>query len=306
LRVTGALVHERVVPGVRPEWIFFNGVPVSGSIWEPLVTELQSRIQNTLVVVDLPGTGGSRLAGDNTTWSLQRAAVREYLANRGEFVLLVHDIAGPIVLPLLSGEARAEGVVLFNTILRPSRFEPLFLMRILQIPWLGWVAAAAIPCSIYSVLLRRLGLERPGRVPRALLVKIHAETLGQGRWRQLHAAMRGFELDERTDDAIQHGLASVPRRPLVIWGDADPSLGAQLSHLEGMSVTFDHRHLPRGRHFAMLDHPSEIAAWLAAWSLEGLQADSYGTGVHRTAGKASREGGQIAPGFDDSGGRHTN
>lgn len=273
----GAQVVERELPGCEPAWIFFNGVPASGAVWAPLVEALRTHLRNRLLVVDLPGTGGSRIRSGPSTWSRQRALVAEYLARRPAAVLVVHDIAGPVVLPLLGRRTATRGVAVFNTIARPSVFEPLAAMRLLQLPVLGTLAARATTGWLYAAGLRRFGLAHPERVAGSLVRRLFEECFGGGRWKQLSETMRGFELDVPTDEALERGLRSAAGRPLVLWARGDPSLADQTAML--IAPGRDVEVLPEARHFAMLDHAAQAADALCRWGQRCGTATA--TGVNR-------------------------
>ena len=198
-------------------------------------------------------------------WSTQRSVLGSWLREQGPVILVVHDIAGPIALPLLADERiDARGVVILNTILQPSTFRPVLTMRLLATPGLGYLFAWATPRWFYLRRLRALGLERPERVEAGLPERLFAETFGSGGWRTVHAAMRGFELDGACDRAIAAGLARSDIPCVAIWADDDPSLGDQRRHLSSLAPECPVHLVPGARHFLMLDHPVEIADALVA------------------------------------------
>jgi pimeloyl-ACP methyl ester carboxylesterase len=265
------VVFERRFEGdpARPLVVLLHGVPVTSSVYELLAAELRARIPNGLALVDLPGLGRSRVEGE-VDWSSQRAVLGAWLRAQGPVILVVHDVAGPVALPLLDDkDIDVRGLVLLNTILVPSDFRPVFTMRLLRAPVLGWVAAGITPRWFYLDRLEALGIARPERVDRALLERIHSETTNRGRWRDLHRALRGFELDGRTDRAIAAGLAALRAPCVAVWAPADPSLGDERRHLERLAPDCPLRTLPGARHFAMLDHAPELAALLVEAGLAG-------------------------------------
>jgi pimeloyl-ACP methyl ester carboxylesterase len=254
-------------PG-RPTLVLLHGVPVTSSVFEPLARELRSRLAHRVVLVDLPGLGRSTLAGA-IRWSTQRAALGAWLREQGPVVLVVHDIAGPIALPLLADEAiDVHGAVLLNTILQPSTFKPVLTMRLLRAPAVGLLLSRAVPRWLYLRRMHALGIARPERVEPGLLERLHAETFGRGGWRRLHEGLRGFELDAATDRALARGLAARDIPCVAIWGAADPSLGGQRRHLTSLAPHCALELLPAARHFSMLDHQPEIVDALLAAGVE--------------------------------------
>jgi pimeloyl-ACP methyl ester carboxylesterase len=268
--VPGGTVFERRLEGdpERPTIVLLHGVPVTSSVAEPLARELRARLANPVSLVDLPGLGRSTVAGD-LCWSSQRSVLGGWLRERGPVILVVHDIAGPIALPLLVDEAIAvRGVVLLNTILEPSTFRPVATMRLLRAPVLGFLLAGVTPRWFYLRRMRALGIALPERVEPDFLERLFAETFGSGRWRALHAMLRGFELDPATDRAVAEGLAGCDAPCVAVWADDDPSLGSERRHLPSLVPNCRVHVLPSARHFLMLDHPIEIVDLLVAAGIE--------------------------------------
>jgi pimeloyl-ACP methyl ester carboxylesterase len=268
--VAGGTVFERRLDGdpERPTVVLLHGVPVTSSVNEPLARELRARIANTVALVDLPGLGCSTVAGE-VFWSTQRSVLGAWLREQGPVILVVHDIAGPIALPLLSDERiDTRGVVLLNTILEPSSFQPVVTMRLLGTPVLGFLLACGTPRWLYLRRMHALGIARPERVEAELLERLFTETFGRGGWRALHAALRGFELEPTTDRALAIGLAQRDIPCVAVWADNDPSLGDQRRHLASLAPDCPVHVLPGARHFLMLDHATEVVDAIMAAGIE--------------------------------------
>jgi pimeloyl-ACP methyl ester carboxylesterase len=268
--VEGGAVFERRMRGnpQRPSLVLLHGVPVTSTVFDTLAHALRERVPNPVILPDLPGLGCSTLEGD-VSWSTQRFVVSSWLRELGSVVLVVHDVSGPIALPLLADDRiDVRGVVLLNTILEPSTFRPIAAMQLLRARGLGVLLAGVTPRWLFARGFRMIGLSHPERVEAGLIDRLHAETFRRDGGRSLHRAMRGFELDRATDRAIERGLAArdVPR--LSIWGAADPSLGDQRRHLARLAPGSLVEILPDARHFLMLDHAEEIAEMLVAAGVE--------------------------------------
>jgi pimeloyl-ACP methyl ester carboxylesterase len=268
--VDGGAVFERRMGGdpQRPSLALLHGVPVTSTVFEPLAGALRVRVPNPLILPDLPGLGRSTVEGD-VSWSTQRFVLGAWLREQGSVVLVVHDVSGPIALPLLEDDSiDVRGVVLLNTILEPSTFRPIAAMQLLRARGLGALLAGVTPRWLYARGFRTIGLSHPERVEAGMIDQLHAETFRRDGGRSLHRAMRGFELDRATDRAIERGLAArdVPR--LSIWGAADPSLGEQRRNLAKLAPGSPVEILPDARHFLMLDHAEEIAEMLVAVGVE--------------------------------------
>lgn len=268
--VEGGSVFDRRIPGdpQRPSFVLLHGVPVTSAVYLPLAREIRLRFVNSVILADLPGLGRSAVAG-HVSWSSQRSVLGAWLREQGRVILVVHDIAGPIALPLLADERiDVSGVVLLNTILEPSSFRPLVTMQLLRVPGLGAVLARATPRWLYVRSVRALGLSRPERVEPCLLDELYAETFRGGRWRDLYRTMRGFELDHASDQAIGRGLSARDAPCLAIWAASDPALGTQRQHLAQLAPGCPVHLLPGARHFLMLDHAAEIAQSLLQAGVE--------------------------------------
>lgn len=262
-------IHARRIgnPGQTqgPLFITVNGVPTTSLIYQGLGAALEKRIDANVLLVDLPGTGGSHLHSGNYSWSTQRECLRAYLAQQPDFTLVVHDIAGPILLPLLGELPQIRRVVVFNTVLKPSEFSPPFPLNCLRnCLFLSKPIAYATPLWFYEYRFRALGIAHDERVDRGTIRAVFDELHNDGGMGRLVDVMKGFELTEETDRAIATGLAhDIPQ--LFIWGRQDPALGDELDIL---AAGVPHRQvvsLEQAKHFPMLDFTDESAEAIVQW-----------------------------------------
>ena len=248
--------------------VFIGGVGGPGRIFEPLATQLAERLAATAVVVDLPGMGRSRLHDRPYTWSNQRACLDAYLQSQPPFVLVVHDIAGPIALPLLPQLKQLRGVIVLNTVFDTEHLHPPFPLNwIRNAGPLGKPLAYTMNFPFYEMRVRQLGIARDEQVPEAFLRSVYEEIIADGGKGRLAEVMQGFEPGTETDKAIRDGLAvDVPQ--LFIWGEADPTLGKELDMLSPGRGNQRLQRFPEARHFFMMDHAGEITVAIEAWFQE--------------------------------------
>ena len=247
------------------ELILFNGVPVTGLIFEPTAVQLVERKNNLRVIVaDLPGTGGSHLRDTSYSWSTQRDCIFEFLSGRQDYYLLVHDAAGPVILPLLPQLEGLEGIIILNTVLKPTALDPPFPLNFMHNSRLAKPFARFTPFFYYNSRIRSLGVTHDERVGKEFMRRLFEDTKKNTGMARLTEVMRGFELSRRSDSLIAAGLADT-RPQLVIWADEDPVLGDQYHYL-----TPGHRrrivhHIPEAKHFFMLDFATETATQITEW-----------------------------------------
>ena len=262
-------VHSRRIdnPGHTqgPLFITVNGVPTTSLIYQRLGEALEKRLDADVLMVDLPGTGGSRLHSGNYNWSTQRECLRAYLTQQPDFTLVVHDVAGPILLPLLDELPQIRRVVVFNTVLKPSVFSPPFPLNCLRsCLFLSKPLAYAAPFWFYEYRVRDLGIAHDERVDRATIRAVFDEVRQDGGMGRLVDVMKGFELTQESDAAIGKGLAhDIPQ--LFIWGRGDPALSQELDHLPPGSPQRRVQILEQAKHYPMLDFVDESSAIISDW-----------------------------------------
>ena len=253
-------------------FVFIGGVGGPGKIFEPLATQLTERLSVTAVVVDLPGMGRSRLHGMPYTWSNQRACLAAYLKSQPPFVLVVHDIAGPIALPLLPQLKQLRGVVVLNTIFDTGNMHPPFPMNWIRYSGpLGKPLAYTMNFPFYQMRVRQLGVARDEQVPKAFLRSVYDEITADGGKGRLAEVVQGFELGPETDQSIRDGLAvNVPQ--LFIWGEADPALGKEIDKLPPRRSNQRLERLPEAKHFLMMDFAKEMTIVIETWLREKMRS----------------------------------
>lgn len=265
------VLRERTVSSaggtMGPIFFMLNGVPVTSLIYENLAVRLADQLNASARMVDLPGTGGSVLSTgtDNYSWTRQRACLENFLESQKPFYLILHDLAGPVLLPALPRLDNLQGVVVLNTVLQASTLSPPFPLNWLRHSGpLAKPMAYSMPFFFYEWRLRKIGFARNEQVDsewlRALFDDMRQEN-GMGRLVQL---MQGLELTVASDRAIQSGLATeIPM--LFIWGQQDPVLGKELSRLSLQRPNQQIKMLANAKHFLMVDFADEIGETIALW-----------------------------------------
>lgn len=248
-----------------PLFVAVNGVPTTALIYRGLGEALAQRMDAQVLIVDLPGTGGSRLLHTDYSWSSLRECLRVYLAQQPDFTLIVHDAAGPVLLPLLDELPQIRRIVVFNTVLKPSEFSPPFPLNCLRnCLFISKSLAYATPFWFFEYRVRGLGIAHNERVDRATIRAVFDEVSQEGGMGRLVDVMKGFELTREADAAIGKGLAhDIPQ--LFIWGRSDPALGHELDQLPPGGPQRQVHVFEQAKHYLMLDYAEESAEVIAQW-----------------------------------------
>lgn len=248
-----------------PLFIAVNGVPTTSLIYLDMAQALVARLDAVVIMVDFPGTGGSRLDDGNYSWSAERRCLRAYLAQQPDHTLVVHDIGGPVLLPLMGEMQTLRRVVVMNSVLKPSEFSPPFPMNCMRSCFfLSKPLAYAAPFRFYEYRFRALGLTHDDRVPRTKIRAVYDELRHDGGMGRLVDVVKGFELDTATDAAIAAGLAhDIPQ--LFIWGIRDPALGKELHKLPPGGARRQIHVIEQAKHFPMMDFAEETVEIISRW-----------------------------------------
>jgi pimeloyl-ACP methyl ester carboxylesterase len=269
IELSDCIIHERTISqspdSTGPLFVMVNGVPVTSLIYLDLACELVKRLDARVILADLPGTGRSYLKDGCYSWSRQRECLGDYLSRQDHHILVVHDISGPIALPLVSELSVIDRLVVMDTIIKPSEFSPPFPMNWLRSYFfISKPVAYLMPFFIYEYKFRDMGISRNDKVPSEQIESIYGElcyNYGKGR---LVEVMNGFELNPGTDRAIRRGLArDIPQ--LFIWGGMDPALGLERYKLPPLTRNQQMVLIPQAKHFLMLDFHDEVANAIVDW-----------------------------------------
>lgn len=249
----------------RPRFLMLNGVPVTSLIYENLAARLAHDFGITSILLDLPGTGESTLATTPYTWNQQGDCLQKYIQERGKLILVLHDIAAPIVVSRLPQLHNVRGVVVLNALLEPSRHRLPFPLNCLRgCGPLSRPLANMTPFFFYEWRMRTIGISHDEAVSTAWFRRLYKEVLANNGMDRLVDILRGMDLTPDADLAIRKGL-EYPVPQLFIWGDADPALGKQRAILEPLRAHQQLKILSDAKHFLMIDHAAEISAFIGDW-----------------------------------------
>lgn len=249
----------------KSQIVMVNGVPVTSMIYDKLAEKIISELPVRIILVDLVGTGGSFLKDKNYNWTAQREAMNCFFNTLDNFTLLVHDAAGPILLPLLSNQDKIKSVIILNTVIKPTKLKPPFPLSIMHKSKIIQPFAALTPRWYYKMKIKEHGIDKAELVTEDFLNKLYSETHKEQGFTRLAKVMNGFELNENSDSIIKKGIES-NKPKLVVWADSDPVLGSMLIYLEPLLKEKDCLvKITEAKHFFMLDYADEIARAIVEW-----------------------------------------
>lgn len=248
----------------RPLFVMMEGVPLSAMIYRKLALALADRLDAQSILIDFPGIGKSFLKGEQYGWPVQRECIRSYLSKLPPHVVVVSDLALPVVAPLALEPLPIRGMVISNSVIKASVTKPPFPMSFFRCcPQSALFFSAITPGFILENRIQHLGIGRPELVDADEINKLNMEMRTNG-FSGLAKIMTDIALDEATDAEILAGLSAATPQ-LFLWGESDPVLGNQYQYLPTLN---DHQQLilyPEARHFPMLDHYQEMAADIEQW-----------------------------------------
>lgn len=248
----------------RPLFVMIEGVPLSARVYRKLALGLADNMDAQSILIDFPGIGKSFLKGNRYTWSDHRACIQSYLATLPPHIVISSDLATPVVAPLLHASLPIRGMVISNSVIKPSVTQPPFPMSLFRCcPQLAIVASAVIPNAILRNRIREIGIGREATADNDEISALSKEMDDNG-FSGLAKVMSGITLDEAGDVEMQTALnTSLPI--LYLWGTIDPVLGEQYKYLPELKIGQQLILYPDARHFPMLDHQQEMAADIESW-----------------------------------------
>jgi haloalkane dehalogenase len=252
--------------GNGPAVVCLHGVPASSFLYRKVVHGLAERGLRG-VAFDFPGLGLAERPQDfDYTWSgLARwMAVAIDALGIDRCHLVVHDIGGPIGLEWAIGHPdRVLSVTALDTVVDVARFRRPWMMEPFAYPGIGeaWLAGLRPPASRW--VFRYVGLADRSAMSIAE-IDAYTELLKLGdRGRAFLRIMRGFELTPAKEAFLFNGLASRSYPAQVIWGSADPALGAARRRAVLSALKLDSATILPARHFLTEDQAGPVAAAIA-------------------------------------------
>jgi pimeloyl-ACP methyl ester carboxylesterase len=248
-----------------PRIIMMDGVPLSGAVFQNLGDQLSVRLDATSILIDFPGVGGSSLNGKHYGWSPLRECLRQYLATQPPSIIVLGDLAMPVVAPLLHELPKIQALVVLNSVIKPSEVHPPFPLSFMRCcPRTAVLFGTITPGVFFKKRIRDVGLGRPDKVSQEEIDSLYAGMRENHGLRRLARLVNDIELDEETDRLILDGLAT-PIPQLFLWGEADPALGSEYKKLPAFTANQHLIVIQQAKHFLMMDYADELAEAIAAW-----------------------------------------
>lgn len=250
--------------GEGPPLLLLNGIGGNTAMWEPLASRLRDR---RLVMVDMPGTGGS-----------PPLAVPLRMAGYARMVVRLLDQLGLERVDVLG---YSWGGALAQQLARtaPTRVRSLVLAA--TIPGVGgrppapWVIGLmATPARYYSrTYLRLVAPLVFGSAP-----GLADDASGEARRRQ-PPTMRGYaqQLYAISGWSSRPWLRQLSVPALVVAGSRDPLVPARNALILSQALAGARLHVVEGGHLFMLEQPAEAAAVVTGFLQE--QDDAQRTGA---------------------------
>lgn len=262
-------LHTRTIQGPAdasgPRFLMMSGVPLSGAVFKPLGEQLSARLAATSTFIDFPGIGGSALKSERYGLQALRTCLREYLATQPANLFVLGDLAMPVVAPLLAETPQIQGLVVLNSVIKPSQVQPPFPLNSMRCcPSLAPAIGLLTPRAVYEMRIRDIGLGRPDSVDPEVIHALYREMRHNHGLQRLARLMNDIELDQDGDQAVLNGLAT-PIPQLFLWGAADPALGSEYRNLPELDANQQLIVFPQGKHYLMLDHADELTDAIARW-----------------------------------------
>jgi len=243
---------------MNPLKIFVHGVPDSPKVWSPLVHEL-SLDASQVRVPALPGIGEPAPQGIDATkdgyaqWLIRQ--VEDAYRERGPVDIFGHDWGAILTLRVAS--------------LRPELFRTWTVSNaIIEPGYHGHIVARCWNTPLIGELMMKLtssfALER-GLISGGLPAELAADDAR--RWRAGFAKRNILALYRsanglRFRGAWLEGLAGLPPRGMVVWGENDPYVGIAVARRFCAARDVPLAVIRDAGHWAICQRPAEVASLL--------------------------------------------
>jgi pimeloyl-ACP methyl ester carboxylesterase len=256
--------------GDGPAVVLLHGFPTSSHLWRDLVPILAPRFR--AIAPDLMGYGDSDRLEDPEALTIRAQAryVRELLGGLKveDFAAVGHDIGGGVA-QLLALEGGARTLILLDSIAFAS--WPIEAVRMLQT-----ARPEEVDGSFVDNLVRLtfdLGMGDRGR----LMEQDLEEYLRPWRDEPMALVRAARGIDGRGLDGIDDRLASLDTRTLIVWGEEDPFLPAELGErlgevMPGATVAL----LPGCSHYVLEDAPQEVTTLVSRYLRTHFLGERHG------------------------------
>lgn len=273
--------------GSGPAVVLAHGTPSSSTEWRWVMRQLLPH--RRVIAMDHLGFGQSDRPADFRTYSFawHRENLRAFFAQAApqQFQLVLHDVSGPIALPLVAElGTRVRSLTIIQSWLWDLAVDPTFaknrsrmgsaLMRWLYLSW-----------NFSPRVMVKLGWG--DRVP--LTRALHRELISQFPTKQARAGLWGFVrslLDEGGSLEPELGRLLAAKVPTtVVWGRADRVVKpVHLARWRELLPTARFVELADVGHFPQLEAPSEVASAIAG---DASLPIPLGSAINLRAGSAA-------------------
>jgi pimeloyl-ACP methyl ester carboxylesterase len=253
LEVEGVEVFYRRVDGEGAPSVFVHGNPSNSDDWLPFL----ERLSGPGLAFDLPGWGRSGRPRRGYTMHEMAGFVERALAalEVGPYKLVVHDWGAVALIAAQREPARLERLVLLNTVPLVAGYRWHFVARLWRTRGLGWLAGPPRPRLVLEQMLRLARGDR-SRMPAQVVDSIY-EHWDRGTGRAILALYRSAP--EPALAAAGAGLARLGCPALIVWGDRDPYLGADLGPKHAAAIPGAELREARGAgHWPWIDDPGVV------------------------------------------------
>lgn len=243
-------------PATAPPVLLIHGSGATGSTWEPMVAALAERFR--VLRIDLPGCGRSSEAAPYAVpdQADRVAAVLDELGVEG-LAVVGHSSGGYVATALAERRPELVGALaLIST--GPSMAALLPEPALVKL--LTGAALGALVWPLRTDALLRKGIAATAARPVTVSDEL-VDDLRRTSFKTFRAIMRANR-DYIVERSIPQRLARLGRKPLVVFGDADPRWDPSSAHdydiVPGSRVAY----LAGVGHLAMLEAPDEAARLL--------------------------------------------
>jgi pimeloyl-ACP methyl ester carboxylesterase len=255
IELAGSPAYYRTAPGPGAPALYVHGVPTSSDDWIPFLERTGG------IAPDLIGFGRSGKGG-NLDYSVGGLSdfLERLLAELGvdRFKLVVHDWGAPVGLAFAQRDPeRVERIVIANAV-------PMFeadgvrwhlLGRLWERPLIGELVMGAVTRGVLARTLRS-GSARPEAWTDLRIAAIW-EQFDHGTQRAILRLCRSASAQELA--AAGTGLRSLQAPALVLWGEADPWLPAQIGDIYAKTLArATVQRFKDAGHWPWLDQPEVI------------------------------------------------
>jgi len=253
IEVAGAAVFYRSASWSGAPALYLHGIPCSGDGW------LQALARTGGIAPDLPGFGRSSKAAHLDYSLAAQGDLLERLLVQLELeqvALVAHDWGAGAALVLAQRHPeRVRRLVLVNALPLLDGWRWPRLARMLRAPGLGELLMGVTTRSLLARHLRH-GSARPSAWPERAIDAVW-EQFDFGTQRAILRLLR--DGDEARLAAAGVGLDALPMPALVIWGERDPWLGAELADAYGARLAHaEVQRIAGAGHWPWLDEPQVL------------------------------------------------